>query len=130
MVSPCPPSTQAVTSSTETLNSWARKVRKRALSSTPAMPTTMLCGRPGLAHHPDHGIERIGDDDDERLRAVLLDGSADLANHLRVDAQQIVAAHPGLARHAGGDDHDVGALDVVVAVRAEEARVVVFDRSG
>ena len=35
-----------VTSLTETLNSSARKWLKRALSSTPAMPTTLWCGRP------------------------------------------------------------------------------------
>ena len=46
IVSPWPPSTNAVTSSTETLNSSARKWRNRALSSTPAMPTTMWCGSP------------------------------------------------------------------------------------
>ena len=40
MVSPWPPSTTAVTLSTDTPNSCAMKVRKRALSSTPAMPTT------------------------------------------------------------------------------------------
>ena len=40
MVSPWPPITTAVTFSTETLSSCAMKVRKRALSSTPAMPTT------------------------------------------------------------------------------------------
>ena len=46
IVSPWPPRTKAVTSSTLTLNSSARKWRKRALSSTPAMPTTMWCGSP------------------------------------------------------------------------------------
>ena len=46
MVSPWPPSTKPVTSSTETLNSCARNRRNRALSNTPAMPTTRLAGRP------------------------------------------------------------------------------------
>src|SRR4029079_14058089 len=46
IVSPWPPSTKAVTSSTLTLNSSARKWRKRALSSTAGMPTTRLWGRP------------------------------------------------------------------------------------
>ena len=46
MSSPWPPSTKAVTSSTETLNSSARKWRKRAESSTPAMPTILLVGSP------------------------------------------------------------------------------------
>ena len=35
---------------------------------------------------------------------VLLDAGADLLHHLEVDAEQVVAAHAGLARHAGGDD--------------------------
>ena len=46
MVSPWPPSTKAETSSTETFSSSARKWRKRALSSTPAMPTILSCGTP------------------------------------------------------------------------------------
>ena len=33
---------------------------------------------------------------------------------LEIDAEQIVAAHAGLARHAGGDDAHVGAFDAVV----------------
>ena len=41
-----PPSTKAETSSWLTSISWARKWRKRAESSTPAMPTTMWVGRP------------------------------------------------------------------------------------
>ena len=40
MVSPWPPITTPVTFSTETFSSCAMKVRKRALSSTPAMPIT------------------------------------------------------------------------------------------
>ena len=46
MVSPWPPSTNAVTSRIDTSNSRLRKWRKRALSRTPAMPTTFSCGRP------------------------------------------------------------------------------------
>ena len=46
MVSPWPPSTKAVTSSTETPNSCARNSRKRLLSNTPAMPTTCFAGSP------------------------------------------------------------------------------------
>ena len=69
------------------------------------MPTTWLCGRPrGLVQRPDHGVERIGDADDEGVGRVLLDALADRLHHLEVDAEQVVAAHAGLARHAGGDD--------------------------
>ncbi len=43
--------------------------------------------------------------------------------------EKIVAAHAGLARHAGGDDHDVDALDVGVGIRALELGVEAFDRA-
>src|SRR3546814_16249995 len=46
IVSPWPPSTKAVTSSTETSNSSARKWRKRDESSKTAMPTPLSCGSP------------------------------------------------------------------------------------
>ena len=46
MSSPWPPSTTADTSSTDTFISSARKVRKRPVSSTPAMPITLFFGSP------------------------------------------------------------------------------------
>ena len=46
MVSPWPPSTKALTFSTETPSSIAMKVRMRAESSTPAMPMTRCFGKP------------------------------------------------------------------------------------
>ena len=60
---------------------------------------------------PNHDVERIGDADDEGVRRVLSDGSANLFHDLEVDTEQIIAAHAGLARHASGDDADVGAID-------------------
>ena len=49
---------------------------------------------------------------------VRLDAGADRLHHLEIDAEQVVAAHAGLARHAGGDDDDVGAGDGGVVARA------------
>ena len=46
IVSPWPPSTSATTSCTATPSSCATKKRKRAESSTPAMPTTRSFGKP------------------------------------------------------------------------------------
>ena len=46
IVSPCPPSTMAWMSSTETSIASARNVRYRAVSSTPAMPRTRSRGKP------------------------------------------------------------------------------------
>jgi len=46
MESPWPPRTSASTSRTETPSSMAMKARKRAESSTPAIPTTRSGGKP------------------------------------------------------------------------------------
>ena len=76
------------------------------------MPTTLSAWQAGeLLQRPDHGVERVGDADDEGVGGVLLDAVADRLHDLEVDAEQVVAAHAGLARHAGGDDDDVGARD-------------------
>ena len=129
MVSPWPPSTNAVTFSTDTLSSRAMNVRKRAESRTPAMPTTRLCGKPGLLprelHHRVEGVRDEHQDGVLRARGDLLD---DRADDLRVLEQQVVARHAGLAREPGGDDDDVGVRGLVVAVGADEARVVAVDR--
>ena len=82
-----------------------------------------------LLQRPDHGVERVGDDDDEGVGRVLLDAGADLLHHLEVDADEVVAAHAGLARHAGGDDADVGAVDVGVGVGAAQLAVEALDRA-
>ena len=42
--------------------------------------------------------------------------------------EQIVAAHAGLARHAGGDDADLGAVDRLVGIGAGEIGVEAIDR--
>ena len=52
------------------------------------------------------------------LGAYFLMPAPTCVHHLEVDAEQIVAAHAGLARHAGGDDAHVGALDRLVVVGA------------
>src|SRR5206468_5320848 len=77
-----------------------------------------------------HGVERVGDADDERARGMLLDPLAYRLHHLEVDAEQIVAAHPWLASDAGGDDAHIGARDVGVIAGALETGVEVIDRAG
>ncbi len=85
--------------------------------------------QPGrLLHHPHHRIQRVGDGDDESLRAMGFDRRADFADDLGVDADEIVAAHAGLPRHPGGDDHHVGALDVPIVVGAGDRGIVALDR--
>ena len=128
MSSPWPPSTIARTSFTLTPASRARKSWKRALSSTPAMPTTMLLRRAGDALVlVDHRVERVRDDDHERVRAVLLRVVGDVADDGQVDGDEVVARLAGLARDAGGDDEHVGAGEVGPVGRAADVRVVAED---
>ncbi len=47
---------------------------------------------------------------------------------LRLIAKQIVAAHAGLARHAGGDDADLGAVERFVGIGADQVGVEAVDR--
>ncbi|MGY4381359.1 hypothetical protein ACVWZ3_008998 [Bradyrhizobium sp. i1.3.6] len=95
------------------------------------MPTTFLCGRPeDLLQRPHHRVERVGDADDEGVGGVFLDAGADLLHDLQVDGEEIVAAHAGLARHAGGDDADFGVVEGFVRIGAGVVRVKTVDRRG
>ena len=71
-----------------------------------------------LLQRPHHGVERVGDADDEGFRRVFAQAGAHLLHDLEVDLDQVVAAHAGLARHAGGDDHDIGVLELGIFVGA------------
>ena len=81
-----------------------------------------------LLQRPDHGVERVGDADDEGFRRIFAQAGADLLHDLEVDLDEIVAAHAGLARHAGGDDHHIGILQLGIFVGALEFRHIAFDR--
>src|ERR1700730_1614835 len=81
-----------------------------------------------LAHDPHHDVERIGDRNNESLRAVLSDRRTDSSDDPGIDSDQIVAAHPRLARNAGCDDDDVRALDIGVVVGATDDGIVALDR--
>src|SRR5690606_18493201 len=67
---------------------------------------------------------------DEGLGRIFADARADLLHHLEIDADQVVAAHAGLSRHAGGNDADVRALDAGIVVDADITRVETLDRRG
>jgi hypothetical protein len=71
-----------------------------------------------------HGrIDGVGDDQDEGLGSHLGRGRDEIPDDSGVDVKEIVAAHAGLARNAGGNDDDVGIFErlLVTIVRAEEA---------
>ena len=61
----------------------------------------------------------------------MLDGLGDHVFHdLVVRVKQVVAAHAGLARNAGGDDDDVRGGGVGVVLGADDAGVALLDRHG
>jgi hypothetical protein len=99
-------------------------------SSTPAMPTTLLRGRPeNFCSAQTMASSGLVMQMTKALGAYL-DAGADLLHDLQVDAQKIVAAHAGLARHAGGDDADIGAFDGLIVVGTRQLGVEAVDRRG
>ncbi len=119
-----------MTSLTETLNSSARKWRNRAEFEHAGHADDLVRRQSGkLLQRPDHRVERIGDADDEGVGRVRSETGADRLHNLEIDAEQVVAAHARLPRHAGGDDDDVGAGDGRIVARAGELGVKALDRT-
>ena len=58
-----------------------------------------------------------------------LDPGADGLHHAEVDAEQVVAAHAGLARHTGGNDDHIGAGNIGDVIGALDVGVETFDRA-
>ena len=83
-----------------------------------------------LLQCPDHGIERVGDADDESVGCIFLDPCPDLLHHLEIDREEIVAAHARLARHARGDDAHLGVVERFIGIGAGEGSVEPIDRRG
>src|SRR6185437_3537669 len=73
---------------------------------------------------------RIRHDNDDAIRRVLYDFADHVAHDLVVGVEQIVAAHPRLARDSGSDDYDVGIRSVGVVVGAGDMRIALFDGHG
>ncbi len=61
---------------------------------------------------------------------MCLDALAHRLHDLEVDADEIIAAHAGLARHTGRDDADIGTGNRLIAVGAGELGVKAFHRAG
>ena len=105
------------------------KVRKRAEIEHAGHPEHALAREAGgLQRHVAHGVERVGDDDQDRIRRVLHGLLDDRPDDPRVLGQQVVAAHPRLAGETRGDHDDVGARGLGVIVRAGDPGVVPDDR--
>ena len=62
------------------------------------------------------------------LGAYFLMPGADLLHDFEIDAEEVVAAHAGLARHPGGDDAHRRAFERLVGIGAGHAGVKPFDR--
>src|SRR4029453_17469926 len=106
-----------------------KKQKPRLADHPPHADDTLGREAGDLLHEADHGVERVGDDDDEGVGRVLLDALAYRIDDLGVDADKVVTAHAGLARDARGDDHDVGTLDVLVVRGAAVLGVETLDRA-
>src|ERR1035438_4768369 len=84
----------------------------------------------GGHRHVGHGVERVADDKDHGVGRGGRGLPGDPGNDARVGHHQVVAGHPRLAGEAAGDDHDVAAGTVRVAVAAGDQAVVADHRTG
>ena len=120
IVSPCEPSVSVVHRADRHAEALGDEVAEpggvehAGLADDPAareavttLAASAVISSSGLDDHDQHGVGRVLDD--------LL---GDAAHDLGVDPDQVHPAHAGLARQAGGDDHDVRAGDRLVALAA------------
>ena len=77
----------------------------------------------------DHRVERIADDDDERIRADLLGIGRDVTNDGQVRGHEVVARLTRFSRNPRGDDEDVGPLEIGPAGGPPDVHVVADDRA-
>ena len=106
----------------------AMNVLKRAESSTPAWPKHSFWIELGrLQRNVAHGVQWIGDDDDDGIRRILGRLLSDAAHDVHVDAQQVVAAHSRLARRSRCDDYDIRTRRCRIIVGASYGHVVAND---
>ena len=129
--SPWPPSTIALTSlAEEPVSHGEEGAEAGACRGCRPAEDALLRKAGDVLGHVAHGVERVRDDDQDGVRRagdhLLGDGRDDAL----VRGHEVVAAHAGRARVAGGDDDDVGAGGLLVAVRADHRRLVAEDRAG
>src|SRR3984893_3556138 len=77
-----------------------------------------------------HGVEGIGDHDEDAVRRVAHDLADYVIHDFVVGIQKVITAHTGLARNSGGDDDDVGVGRVGVVVRSDNVGITLLDRHG
>ena len=84
----------------------------------------------GVLRDVAHRVERVRDDDEDRVGRLGHGGAGDGADDVLVRGHEVVAAHAGRARLAGGDDEDVRPGGLLVAVRADDRRLVAEHGAG
>jgi hypothetical protein len=77
----------------------------------------------------DHRVERVRDDDDERVGTMLFRVVGDVSDDGEVRLDEVVARLTGLTRDARGDDEHVGALQVFPVRRTGDAAVLAEQRA-
>ena len=78
-----------------------------------------------------HRVHRIADHQDDRFRGILQDIAHDRSDDAGIHADQFLARHARLTRHARSHDHDVGIRRSGIIVRhAGQLRIEVHQRSG
>ncbi len=77
-----------------------------------------------------HGVERIGDDDEDGVWRRPNSLRDHFGHDLEVGVEEVIAAHARLAGDAGGDDDDVRVRGVGVVVGAGNLAVALLDGHG
>src|SRR5512140_2712395 len=83
-----------------------------------------------LGRHVGHGVEGIRHDDEQRLGGFGDRPEGHVLHDPRVDLEEVVAAHPRLARQSRRDDDDLGTGRLLVPVGPGDLAVVPVDRAG
>ena len=78
----------------------------------------------------DHGVERVGHDDQDAVGHARADLARDAGDDAGINLDQVVAAHAGPARQPGGQHDDVRAGQLRVVVGAGHAAVQPLDGRG
>ena len=82
-----------------------------------------------FTQRPNHRVQRVGDADHKGVWRVLGNALAHGLHDLQVDAQQVITAHAGLARHTSGHDADIRASNIGIILGAGQGRVELARRA-
>ena len=128
--SPWPPRTTALTSLTDAPGlPRDESLQARGVEDARLAEDALLREAGDVLRDMAHRVERVRDDDQDRVGALRDDLLGDVLDDLLVRRDEIVAAHARRARQARGDHDDLGAGGRAVVVRAGHARLVAEHRA-